>query len=62
MVSPGVRYKESNVKNDDQKRVMTPEEALAKGASALVIGRPIVDADDPVAAAKSIMQSLTKDS
>lgn len=62
LVSPGVRLKESMVKNDDQKRVMTPDQALEKGASALVIGRPIVEAEDPVSAAKIIMQSLARES
>ncbi|NQZ00933.1 MAG: orotidine-5'-phosphate decarboxylase [Bdellovibrionales bacterium] len=58
IVAPGVRMPEDNVANDDQKRVMSPREALKEGASALVIGRPIVAAEDPVGAAKRIMESI----
>lgn len=43
-VTPGVRL---GVSSDDQKRTATPSEALANGASALVIGRPILQAKDP---------------
>lgn len=55
-VTPGVRLGE--ITGDDQKRVMTPAQALSEGASALVIGRPIVQAKDPVAAALQIVESL----
>ena len=41
-----------------QKRVMTPERALAAGATHLVIGRPITEAADPAAAARAIVDSL----
>ncbi|MEO0335808.1 MAG: orotidine 5'-phosphate decarboxylase / HUMPS family protein, partial [Pseudomonadota bacterium] len=58
LVAPGVRLPDETVENDDQKRVMSPKEALKKGASALVIGRPIIAADDPVGAAKNIMESI----
>jgi len=53
LVVPGVRPLWSS--RDDQKRVMTPGEAIAAGADALVIGRPITRADDPVAACRRIV-------
>jgi orotidine-5'-phosphate decarboxylase len=52
IVTPGVRPKGSDLA--DQKRVMTPGEALRAGADILVIGRPITAAADPVAAAAAI--------
>lgn len=42
----------------DQKRIMTPADAVARGADYLVIGRPITGADDPVSAAKRIADEL----
>lgn len=58
-VVPGIRPEGSN--GDDQKRVMTPRVAQGLGASALVIGRPITAAPDPVSAAKAILQLLNND-
>lgn len=55
-VVPGVRPAGSDV--GDQKRVMTPREALGAGAGVLVIGRPITAALDPAAAAAAIAASL----
>ena len=55
-VVPGVRPAGSDV--GDQKRVMTPDEALKAGAGVLVIGRPITSAPDPAAAAAAIAASL----
>ncbi|WP_457676158.1 orotidine 5'-phosphate decarboxylase / HUMPS family protein, partial [Thiolapillus sp.] len=43
---------------DDQKRVMTPADAMAAGSSYLVIGRPVTAADDPLRALKEINASL----
>jgi orotidine-5'-phosphate decarboxylase len=57
-VTPGVRPSLEAVAGDDQQRVATPETAVADGADYLVIGRPIRDAADPVAAADRIAQSL----
>lgn len=56
LVVPGIRLEE-NARND-QKRVMTPQEALARGADYLVIGRPITLADDPGQAAEAIIATL----
>jgi orotidine-5'-phosphate decarboxylase len=49
-VVPGIRLPGDSA--DDQKRVMTPDLALSKGAKALVVGRPIINAQDPLKAAK----------
>ena len=47
-VTPGVRF--ADAAGDDQKRVTTPAEAKAIGADYIVVGRPITQAEDPVAA------------
>ncbi len=57
-VTPGIRLQENSV--DDQKRVLTPELAMQKGASALVVGRPIVKASDPQKAAELFAQAVQK--
>ncbi|MGB0581628.1 MAG: orotidine-5'-phosphate decarboxylase [Limisphaerales bacterium] len=56
LVTPGIRPAGSAA--GDQKRIMTPKDAIAAGADWLVIGRPISQADDPKAAAESILESL----
>lgn len=56
LVVPGIRPEGAEA--GDQKRVMTPREAVAAGADYLVIGRPITGADDPAAAAREIAESL----
>lgn len=55
-VTPGIRPKEAGV--DDQKRVVTPIEAIQRGADYLVIGRPITKASDPIQAYENILQSI----
>ena len=55
-VVPGVRPAGGDV--SDQKRVVTPRQALDDGASILVIGRPITGADDPAAALRDIAATL----
>lgn len=56
LVVPGIRPEGSE--NGDQKRVMTPKEALAQGANYLVIGRPITGAAHASKAAQTIVSSL----
>jgi orotidine-5'-phosphate decarboxylase len=55
-VVPGVRPADGN--GGDQKRVVTPRQALDNGASILVIGRPITQAEDPDQAARAIEATL----
>jgi orotidine-5'-phosphate decarboxylase len=43
---------------DDQKRIMTPAEAVAAGADYLVVGRPVLRAEDRKAAVKKILQEI----
>lgn len=56
LVIPGIRPAGAAV--GDQKRIATPSAALAAGASYLVIGRPITQAPDPVAAARAILDEM----
>ena len=54
-ITPGIRLKNSN---DDQKRVMTPREALDLGTDYLVIGRPITTSEDIKKSFEEIYQSI----
>jgi len=56
IVTPGVRPAGSG--RDDQARVVTPAEAIAAGASYIVVGRPITEAADPAAEARAILGQL----
>jgi orotidine-5'-phosphate decarboxylase len=56
LVTPGIRPAGSA--RDDQARIITPEQAMANGADYLVIGRPITQAPDPLAALASINASI----
>ncbi len=56
-LTPGIRPIGSA--HADQKRVTTPAEAVAAGADYLVVGRPIVEAADPVAATKAILEEIS---
>jgi orotidine-5'-phosphate decarboxylase len=56
LVTPGIRPAGADV--GDQKRVMTPARAIAAGADYLVVGRPIVEAPDPRAAADAIVAEI----
>jgi orotidine-5'-phosphate decarboxylase len=53
-VIPGIRPAWSLVDKDDQKRIVTPADAVKNGADYIVVGRPIRDADDPKDAAKRV--------
>lgn len=57
LITPGVRP--AGASADDQRRVATPEQALADGSDLLVIGRPITGADDPGTAAAAIAGTIT---
>ena len=56
IVTPGVRP--AGVSAGDQRRTMTPGEAVRRGADYLVIGRAVTAADDPVAAAEAIVAEV----
>ena len=56
LVTPGIRP--AGAASGDQKRIMTPAAAIAAGADHLVVGRPIVEAPDPKAAAEAIVAEI----
>jgi orotidine-5'-phosphate decarboxylase len=56
LVTPGIRP--AGASSDDQKRIMTPSSAIAAGADYLVVGRPILEAHDPKAAADAIVAEI----
>ena len=58
IVTPGIRPPRGAL--DDQKRIMTPEGAIRAGANYLVVGSPIRDAADPVAAARAIVAAMER--
>ena len=56
LVTPGIRPAESSA--DDQKRIVTPSQALENGSSYLVVGRPITKAEKPEQALEAILATL----
>jgi orotidine-5'-phosphate decarboxylase len=58
LVTPGIRPAGSS--SGDQKRIMTPARAIAAGADYLVVGRPVIEAADPKAAADSIQAEIAQ--
>ncbi|MDZ4199886.1 MAG: orotidine-5'-phosphate decarboxylase [Kiritimatiellia bacterium] len=57
LVTPGIRLPGGEV--GDQKRIGTPAEAARAGATHLVVGRPVLDAPDPAAAARKMLEALS---
>ena len=57
LITPGIRPA-SEAGSDDQKRVMSPADAARAGSSFIVVGRPILKAADPAAAARAILAEL----
>jgi orotidine-5'-phosphate decarboxylase len=58
LVTPGIRP--ADAETGDQKRVMTPAAAIAAGADYLVVGRPVIAASDPKAAADAIVAEIAQ--
>jgi orotidine-5'-phosphate decarboxylase len=58
LVTPGIRP--AGAEAGDQKRIMTPAKAIAAGADYLVVGRPILAAPDPNAAAQTIVAEIAR--
>jgi orotidine-5'-phosphate decarboxylase len=58
LVTPGIRP--AGAEKGDQKRVMTPSDAIKAGADYMVIGRPILAAENPKAAAEAIVEEIEK--
>ena len=56
IVTPGIRPKWAE--SDDQRRITTPAEAIRRGADYIVVGRPIIEAEDPLAAAEMILEEM----
>ncbi len=59
-VCPGIRPAWVSVSGDDQKRIVTPAEAIANGADYIVVGRPISRATDKAAAARRVVEEIAR--
>jgi orotidine-5'-phosphate decarboxylase len=56
IVTPGIRP--AGAEKGDQKRTMAPSDAIRAGANYIVVGRPVIEAKDPVYAAKNIIKEM----
>ena len=56
VITPGIRLLNKKIINDDQKRTLSPKEAISLGANYIVIGRPILNSKNP----KKIIQSINE--
>lgn len=59
-VTPGIRLSGEGVKDDDQKRIVTPYKAIYDGADYIVVGRPIKNSPDPVKTATDIAKEIER--
>ncbi len=61
IVTPGIRPGQNiEIPEDDQKRIVTAQDAIINGADYVVVGRPISKAKDPVAAVESMQREIRK--
>jgi len=58
VICPGIRPKLEVMSWDDQRRIVTPYEAIKNGADYIVVGRPIRDSNDPVGAARRVVAEI----
>lgn len=58
VVTPGIRPEWSVSNKEDQRRIVTPRQAISEGADYIVVGRPILQAEDPLMAANRIIEEL----
>lgn len=60
IIVAGIRLSDTVVDDDDQERIVTPAKAIANGADYIIVGRPIMDQDDPACAADEIVRQIAE--